>query len=203
MAELSTGPTLLRETELWSAGYRLVAGVDEAGRGCLAGPVVAAAVIFPEDTVIDGVNDSKLLSEDARGELAAEIDQKALCIGLGACSPREVDKLNILWAAMEAMRRAVEQLKPGPDYLLIDGNTCFPNAAWPFETVVKGDLLCQSIAAASIVAKVSRDLLMRTLHTKFPAYRWHTNVGYPTREHYAALAEHGPTPHHRKTFRLA
>lgn len=195
-------PKLSRETDLWSNGYRIVAGVDEAGRGCLAGPVVAAAVVLPDGAPIEGVNDSKLLSAEVREELAVEIGKTAVSIGVGMCSPKEVDELNILWAAMEAMRRAVEKLTPTPDYLLIDGNTCFPDSPWPFETVVKGDQQCYSIAAASIIAKVSRDRLMRTLHVKFPVYRWQTNVGYPTEEHYAALAEHGPTPYHRMTFRL-
>lgn len=203
MAESSPFPELSRETDLWSTGYRIVAGVDEAGRGCLAGPVVAAAVVLPEGTSIEGVNDSKLLSAEAREELAEAIGKTAVSIGVGMCSPKEVDELNILWAAMEAMRRAVENLTPGPDYLLIDGNTCFPNSVWPYETIVKGDQRCCSIAAASIIAKVSRDRLMRTLHTKYPVYRWHTNVGYPTEEHYAALAAHGPTPYHRMSFRLS
>ena len=202
MEESSTCPTLIRETALRSDGYRFVAGVDEAGRGCLAGPVVAAAVVLPVDSTIEGVHDSKLLSADVREELALEINKKALCIGVGMCSPSEVDTLNVLWAAMEAMRRAVEELNPRPDYLLIDGNTCFPDPGWPYETIVKGDQRCSSIAAASIIAKVSRDRLMRTLHSQYPVYRWQTNVGYPTPEHYAALAEHGPTPHHRMSFRL-
>lgn len=195
-------PTLARETHLLSAGYRLVAGVDEAGRGCLAGPVVAAAVVLPSDAKLEGVNDSKLVTPSEREKLAVAIERNALGIGYGMCSPEEIDQLNILWAAMEAMRRAVEKLNPAPDFLLIDGNTCFPESAWPFETVVRGDQRCTSIAAASILAKISRDRLMRRLHRKYPVYRWQTNVGYPTPEHYAALAAHGPTPHHRTSFRL-
>lgn len=202
MAEPISGPTIDRERELWYSGYRYVAGVDEAGRGCLAGPVVAAAVIFAEDVCIDGVNDSKLLSPEDRETLSEEITGKALSVGVGICSPKEIDELNVLWAAMEAMRRAVAQLAPEPSFLLIDGNHCFPDSAWPLETVIKGDLLCHSIAAASIVAKVHRDRLMRQLHDNYPAYCWNTNVGYPTQEHYAALAEHGPTPYHRMSFRL-
>ncbi len=198
-----TSPSLARESGLWSAGYRFVAGVDEAGRGCLAGPVVAAAVVLPENVLVDGVNDSKLLDEEDRNRLARDIEAAALCIGVGMCSPEEVDELNILWAAMEAMRRAVNELSLCPDYLLIDGNTCFPDSPWMYETVVKGDLECHSIASASIIAKVNRDRLMRDLHHEYPAYRWLTNVGYPTREHYAALTQHGPTPYHRRSFRLA
>lgn len=195
-------PTLALESKLWSDGYRHVAGVDEAGRGCLAGPVVAAAVILPENVTIDGLDDSKVLDMDDRERLAADVEAAALCVGIGMCSPKEVDELNILWAAMEAMRRAAANLSTWPDFLLIDGNTCFPDSPWPYETVVKGDSTCHSIAAASIIAKVTRDRHMRDLHDKFPAYRWVTNVGYPTREHYAALAEFGPTPYHRRSFRL-
>ncbi len=195
-------PSLIRESELWSAGCRHVAGVDEAGRGCLAGPVVAAAVILPENVVIEGVNDSKLLSAGDRERLAVEIHGAALSVGIGMCTPKEVDQLNILWAAMEAMRRAVADLATRPDHLLIDGNTCFPNSPWPYDTVVKGDLDCHSIAAASIIAKVTRDRYMRDLHLKYPVYRWETNVGYPTQEHYAALVAYGPTPYHRRSFRL-
>lgn len=200
---MSDGPTLDRETALWRTGYEYVAGVDEAGRGCLAGPVVAAAVIFRQGDCVDGVNDSKLLSAEHRNELARCIEQTALGVGIGMCSPEEVDRLNILWAAMEAMRRAVTRLRPPPHYLLIDGNRCFPDCDWPHETVVKGDLRCHAIAAASIVAKVTRDRLMRRLHREYPAYSWFSNVGYPTPDHYAALETHGPTPHHRRSFRLA
>lgn len=198
-----SSPSLAREAALWAAGHQFVAGVDEAGRGCLAGPVVAAAVVMPQNVVIDGVNDSKLLAREDRERLAGDIEAAAVCIGVGMCTPKEVDKLNILWAAMEAMRRAVTELASCPDYLLIDGNTCFPDSPWAYETVVKGDLECHSIAAASIIAKVTRDRMMRDLHEEYPAYRWLTNVGYATQEHYAALTEHGPTPYHRRSFRLA
>lgn len=187
---------------LRTRGYRRIAGVDEAGRGCLAGPVVAAAVVLPSGCTIDGVDDSKKLSPKAREEAYARIREAAVCVGVGQCTPEEIDELNILWAAMEAMRRAVQKLQPLPDYLLIDGNTVFPDSPWPFKTVVKGDSCCHSIAAASIVAKVTRDRLMRGLHEKHPHYGWQHNVGYPTPGHYAALAQHGPTPHHRRTFRL-
>ncbi len=200
---MSDGPTLDRERTLWNSGYERVAGVDEAGRGCLAGPVVAAAVIFRQGECVDGVTDSKLLPKEDRETLAGRIEQQALGIGVGMCSPKEIDRLNVLWAAMEAMRRAVTNLSSGPHFLLIDGNHCFPDSAWPYETVIAGDLQCHAIAAASIVAKVTRDRLMWDLHDEFPAYSWQSNVGYPTPAHYAALLEHGPTPYHRQSFRLA
>lgn len=201
---MSDDDTLLdHERALWKAGYDHVAGVDEAGRGCLAGPVVAAAVIFRQGDRVAGVTDSKLLPREERELLAARIEHKALTVGVGLCSPKEVDRLNVLWAAMEAMRRAVTNLSLTPDFLLIDGNHCFPESAWPHETVIKGDLQCHAIAAASIVAKVTRDRLMWDLHEEFPHYAWESNVGYPTPAHYAALSEHGPTPYHRQSFRLA
>lgn len=190
------------ERSLWSSGYRLVAGVDEAGRGCLAGPVVAAAVIFPEGVRIRGVRDSKQLSADEREIMRRRIERKALAIGVGSASPEEIDELNILWAAMRAMRRAVAALRPRPQHLLIDGNRCFPDSPWSFSTIVQGDARCHAIAAASIIAKTTRDRLMHALHDTHPAYHWNTNVGYPTREHYEALRLHGPTPLHRRSFRL-
>jgi ribonuclease HII len=195
-------PTLETEQLLWNRGFRRLAGVDEAGRGCLAGPVVAAAVIFPPGVTVDGVRDSKKLSPARREAVLAEIRAKAAAIGVGLCSPEEIDRLNILWAAMEAMRRAVEALAPAPDFLLIDGDRCFPDPPLPFRTLVRGDQRSHTIAAASIVAKTTRDHFMRDLHEAHPAYGWDRNVGYPTREHYAALAEHGPTPYHRRSFRL-
>jgi ribonuclease HII len=130
------------------------------------------------------------------------IQTQAVAVGVGLCSPKVVDEMNILWAAMEAMRRAAAHLTPGPDFLLIDGNRCFPDSPWPFETVVKGDTRSQAIAAASVVAKVTRDRIMHLLHDEYPAYGWQRNVGYPTKEHYAALATHGPSPYHRRSFRL-
>ncbi len=196
-------PTLEHEDRLRAAGFVRVAGVDEAGRGCLAGPVVAAAVILPPGHAIAGLNDSKVLSAAERTALAEAIRQEAVAVGVGRCSPKEIDRLNILWAAMEAMRRAAEACAPAPDFLLIDGNRAFPKPRWPLETLVGGDARSHSIAAASVIAKTTRDALMRRLHAEHPHYAWDTNVGYPTRAHYAALAEHGPTPHHRRSFRLA
>jgi ribonuclease HII len=195
-------PSFDLETTLWDRGFQHVAGVDEAGRGCLAGPVVAAAVVLPPDASIDGLDDSKRMSPTRRETAFAQIQEQALALGVGRCSPAEIDRLNILWAAMEAMRRSVTDCALTPDYLLIDGNRCFPESPWPFETVVKGDQHSLSIAAASVIAKVTRDRLMASLHADFPMYDWASNVGYPTRAHYDALAEHGPTPHHRRSFKL-
>ena len=195
-------PTRKLEESLWTRGYSHVAGIDEAGRGCLAGPVVAAAVILPQDAVIPEVADSKKVKARAREQLLDEIEEQAVSVGVGVCSPREIDRLNILHAAMEAMRRAVVNCSPAPDYLLVDGNRCFPDSSWPYDTVVKGDDKSHIIAAASIVAKVTRDRMMRQIHQEFPDYGWDTNVGYPTKAHYAALEEKGPTPYHRQSFRL-
>ncbi len=182
----------------------LLAGVDEAGRGCLAGPVVAAAVILPPDCSIDGLDDSKRLSPAQRDALFERIPALAVAYGVGVCSPAEVDRLNVLHAAMEAMRRALAAMDTAPDGILIDGNRLPPNlpASAVAVAVVKGDTKSQSIAAASVIAKVTRDRLMVDLGASFPEYDWKSNKGYPTRAHYAALAAHGPTIHHRRSFRL-
>lgn len=190
------------ERRLWTRGYQRIAGLDEAGRGCLAGPVVAAAVILPHGASIPAIRDSKSLSEAKRMAAREAIEAEALSVSVGICSPEEIDELNILWAAMEAMRRAASDCVPGPDFLLVDGNRCFEDSPWPYETVVKGDTSSQSIAAASIIAKTERDAMMRQLHDEHPAYGWESNVGYPTQAHYAALAEHGATPYHRQSFTL-
>lgn len=195
-------PDLSLEQQLWQTGYTTVAGADEAGRGCLAGPVVAAAVILPPGAHLPGLDDSKKLSPSAREALVPVIERVALAVGIGQCSPAEIDHLNILWAALEAMRRAVHQLALAPAYLLVDGNTAIPDAPCPQETVVKGDARSLSIAAASVLAKVTRDRIMVTLDADFPVYGWAGHKGYPTTSHYAALAEHGPSPHHRRSFRL-
>ena len=195
-------PDLAIEARHRAAGRRVVAGCDEAGRGCLAGPVVAAAVVLPPDARIPGLDDSKKLTPAQREALVPEIYRVAVAVGVGQCSPAEVDRLNVLWAAMEAMRRAVLALPAVPDVLLIDGNREIPDAPCAQETVVRGDGLSLSIAAASVVAKVARDRLMVALDADFPAYGWAQHKGYPTAQHYAALAAHGPSPHHRRTFRL-
>jgi ribonuclease HII len=196
-------PTFHLETELRQAGFARIAGIDEAGRGCLAGPVVAAAVILPENFDLLGVDDSKVLSAAIREELAVEIRCRAIAVSVGIASVAEIDELNILHATMEAMRRAASRLSPGPDYLLIDGNRCFPDPIWSFRTVVDGDALSASIAAASIIAKTTRDRMMRQLDAEYPGYAWCRNAGYATKAHYLALAEFGPTPHHRRSFRLS
>ena len=190
------------ERRLWSQGYGLVAGVDEAGRGCLAGPVVAAAVIFRPDQYVRGIKDSKLLSPESRSSLARKIRTRAVTVGVGFCSPEEVDRLNVLWASMEAMRRAVESLTPAPAYVLIDGDRIIPDSAWHAEAIVGGERKSQAIAAASIIAKVERDRLMQTYHETYPEYEWITNVGYPTRAHYRAIQHFGSTPLHRRSFNL-
>ena len=195
-------PDLAIERRHWTAGRGAVAGADEAGRGCLAGPVVAAAVVLPPGADVPGLDDSKKLSPEAREALFPHIRRVALAVGVGQCSPAEVDRLNILWASLEAMRRAVGALPILPDMLLVDGNREIPDAPWPQEALVRGDGRSLTVAAASVVAKVTRDRLMVALDADFPAYGWARHKGYPTAAHYAALAAHGPSPHHRRSFRL-
>jgi ribonuclease HII len=178
------------------------AGVDEAGRGCLAGPVIAAAVILNPERPISALNDSKQLSEKARMALREEIFEKALAVGIGAASHEEIDQINILNASFLAMHRAIAQLKITPAFLLIDGNRFKPVEGIPHVCMVKGDARFQSIAAASIIAKTERDIQMEQLHEAFPAYGWLKNKGYPTPIHRQAIAQYGPTPFHRMTFQL-
>lgn len=196
----------MSELEAWlrEQGHTHIAGTDEAGRGCLAGPVVAAAVILPAPlpSALGNVADSKTLSASRRTHLAAAIRQHAVAWAVASCSPVEIDRMNILWASMEAMRRALGQMDTEPDYVLIDGNTHIPSCPWPARPVVKGDASCHSIAAASILAKTHRDALMHARHAEWPVYGWNTNVGYPTAAHYRALRAHGPSPLHRQSFRL-
>lgn len=180
----------------------LEAGVDEAGRGCLAGPVVAAAVILPPDFALPGLNDSKKLSEHQRETMRSVIEQKALAWAVGTCSPEEIDRLNILNAAIEAMHRALALLTVTPTHIIVDGNKFKPFGDIPHTTIVKGDAKYAAIAAASIIAKTTRDRLMYALHRDYPQYLWAKNKGYPTPAHRAAIAAHGPSPHHRSTFRL-
>ena len=195
-------PDLSLERAHWAAGRRTVVGLDEAGRGCLAGPVVAAAVVLPPDAEVPGLDDSKALSPETREALVPVIRAQAVAVAVGACSPAEIDALNILWASLEAMRRAAARLPLALDVLLVDGNRAIPAAPWPQQTVVKGDAQSLSIAAASVVAKVARDRRMAELDADFPVYGWARHKGYPTAAHYAALAAHGPSPHHRRSFRL-
>jgi ribonuclease HII len=181
---------------------RVEAGCDEAGRGCLAGPVVAAAVILPKKFKNELLTDSKQLSEQQRMALRDVIFQKATAWGIGQCSPKEIDEINILNASFLAMHRAVDQLKTRPEMLLIDGNRFTPYQDLPHHCQVKGDATYLHIAAASILAKTERDLIMQKLAEDFPAYQWHKNKGYPTKKHREAIKEFGPTKHHRKSFQL-
>ncbi len=178
---------------------KLIAGVDEAGRGPLAGPVVAAAVIFDIETEIDGINDSKKLSEKSRESLFDLITENALSYSIGIVSHGEIDQINILQASLLAMKNAVGSLNIQPDLILIDGNKSFASAI-KTKTIVKGDAKSFSIAAASILAKVTRDRIMRKEAIRYPSYSWVTNKGYGTKEHIEAIKKFGPTPMHRKTF---
>ena len=188
------------ESALRQRGCRLVAGVDEAGRGPLAGPVVAAAVMFPDNCVCpEGINDSKRMSPARRRELAAEIRKRALT-SFAVVNVGDIEKLNILHAAMLAMRKAVEKLPEEPDHILIDGNRLPPGLNASATAIVKGDAKSVSVAAASILAKVERDRIMAGLAAEFPQFGWSRNSGYATAEHLAALREFGPTPHHRNGF---
>ena len=192
-------PDFRFETDLMAAGARVVAGVDEVGRGPLAGPVTAAAVILHPDRIPSGLNDSKMLSVKRREALLAELEEIAE-IGLGWASVAEIDALNIRNAAFLAMRRAVEALPSAPDHALVDGNACPPDLPCAASPLVKGDALCVSIAAASIVAKVARDRIMVELDIAHPGYGWASNAGYPTQAHRDALQHLGVTPHHRRSF---
>ncbi len=178
------------------------AGCDEAGRGCLAGPVFAAAVILPKNFKNELLTDSKLLTEAKRYELRPIIEKKAVAWAVGIVYPKEIDEINILWASFLAMHRAIDQLKKRPTSLLIDGNRFKPYEGIPHHCIVKGDNKFLSIAAASILAKTYRDDYMLNLHGKYPHFSWNSNKGYPTKAHRAAIQEHGSTPHHRMSFRL-
>jgi len=178
----------------------LVAGVDEAGRGPLAGPVYAACVVLNPRRGIDGLADSKVLSPRRREELAGRIRAEALAWAVEAADVDEIDSLNILWATMAAMKRAVDRLGMVPDEVLVDGNRLPPELAVPARAIVRGDATVPAISAASILAKVARDAHMIALHEAFPHYGFDRHKGYPTAEHFAALERHGPCPHHRRTF---
>ena len=178
------------------------AGCDEAGRGCLAGPVVAAAVILPKDFKNELLNDSKKISEKNRNKLRLIIEAEATSWGIGFVSPNEIDKINILQASFLAMHRAIDQLKAKPKHLVIDGNKFNPYRKIPHTCIIKGDGKYMNIAAASILAKTHRDELMYNIHERFPHYNWKKNKGYPTKEHRQAISTHGTSPHHRMTFKL-
>lgn len=178
------------------------AGCDEAGRGCLAGPVVAAAVILPPGFSNELLNDSKQLSERQRNNLRHIIEQEATAWAVAFVTPEEIDKINILQASILAMHNAISRLNPKPDFLLIDGNRFNPYPGIPHKCIVKGDATYMSIAAASILAKTHRDEYMSAIAKEYPQYGWERNKGYPTRDHRTAIAAHGTTPHHRLSFRL-
>lgn len=187
------------ENEIYAEGFSLICGVDEAGRGPLAGPVYAAAVILPRDAVIEVLNDSKKLTEKKREALFDVITERALTYGIASASVEEIEKLNILNATFLAMNRAIDKLDPIPELALIDGNRS-TGIAMPSRCVVKGDSRCADIAAASILAKVSRDRYMLTLAEKYPQYHFEQHKGYGTKLHYEALREYGPSPEHRPSF---
>lgn len=196
----------MSEMDLWAIedackaeGYGCICGVDEAGRGPLAGPVCAAAVILPEHLALSGLNDSKKLSDKRRRELFPQIQEQAIAYGIGFASQEEIDEINILQATFLAMRRALEQLKIRPDLALIDGNRQ-TDFGVPCKTVIKGDSLSANIAAASILAKVSRDDWMLRAAEEYPGYCFEIHKGYGTKTHYAALEQMGPCAIHRKTF---
>ena len=192
-------PSFEFEEKLYARGYTAVCGCDEAGRGPLCGPVVAAAVILPSGLVIDGLNDSKKLTEKKREALFEVIKEKAVAYAIAEASPEEIDDINILNASMLAMRRAVEALSVPADFALIDGN-CSRGFKIPTETVVKGDSKSYSIAAASILAKVTRDRQCIELDKQYPEYGIAKHKGYPTKEHMDAVRQHGPAPIYRKSF---
>ena len=187
------------EHSCFEEGYRVICGVDEAGRGPLAGPVCAAAVILPAGLEIPGLNDSKKLTDKKRRELMPIIKEQAIAWGIAFADEKEIDEINILQATYAAMHRAIDQLAVKPDLALVDGNRA-GNFGVKVKTVVKGDSLSASIAAASVLAKVTRDDLMLQLAEEYPQYGFEIHKGYGTKAHYAALTEHGPCPIHRMTF---
>lgn len=187
------------EEELYAQGYQMICGIDEAGRGPLAGPVCAAAVILPPHLEIPGLDDSKKLSDKRRRELMPVIKEQAVAYGIGFATHEEIDRINILQATFLAMERALAQLDGKADFALIDGNR-EKDFGLPVKTVVKGDSLSANIAAASILAKVTRDDLMEKMAGEYPQYAFEVHKGYGTKAHYAALTEHGPSPIHRMTF---
>lgn len=187
------------EDEIALQGYRLICGVDEAGRGPLAGPVCAAAVILPPHVEIPGLNDSKKLTDKKRRELFPLICEQAVAYGIAFADEKEIDEINILQATFLAMKRAVDLLSEKPDYILVDGNK-LPEFDTPSQYVIKGDSLSSSIAAASVLAKVTRDDLMLKMAEEYPDYGFEIHKGYGTKAHYQALTDHGPSPIHRMSF---
>ena len=192
---------LAYESSLYQLGYQFIAGVDEAGRGALAGPVVASAVILPKNKLIPRLTDSKQLTELQRERFYAELQLQAIAIGVGTISNEDIDRANILIATLKAMSGAISDLSTKPDYILIDGNKA-PVLSIPNRAIPKGDSRSISIAAASVVAKVTRDRLMCEFHEIYPQYRFNKHKGYPTRQHRAAIAQFGPCVIHRRSFQL-
>ena len=192
------------KTKLWSCYQTdwVEAGCDEAGRGCLAGDVYAAAVIFPPDYQNSDINDSKQLTAVHRHKLRIQIERDALAWAVGVVTVAEIDRMNILNASILAMHRALDALKVRPQYIIVDGNRFAPYGQIPYVTVVKGAGIYLSIAAASILAKTYRDDYMDRIHQEYPEYGWDCNKGYPTKDHREAISRLGPTPYHRKSFRL-
>lgn len=184
------------------SNFVLECGTDEAGRGCLAGPVTAAAVILSEDFRNIILNDSKQISEKKRFNLKPIIEEQALCFGVAHIFEEEIDSINILNASIKAMHKSIDQLIPKPEFIIIDGNRFKPYDNIPHETIIKGDGKYLSIAAASILAKTYRDLYMDKIHEEFPMYHWNQNKGYPTKAHRDAIRTYGITKYHRKSFRL-
>jgi ribonuclease HII len=184
------------------SGFPLEVGTDEAGRGCLSGPVVAAAVILPKDFTHPLLTDSKQLSEKKRDQLRPIIEANALAFGVSFVWQDEIDKINILQASITAMHRSIDALQIRPEFIIVDGNKFRNYNEIPHETIVKGDAKYLSIAAASVLAKTYRDEYMQGIHAELPMYNWAKNKGYPTKEHRAAIREFGATDYHRKTFRL-
>ncbi len=180
----------------------LEAGTDEAGRGCLAGPVTAAAVLLPENFELELLNDSKQLSEKVREKLKPLIEEKAISFAVTHLGPLVIDEINILNASIKAMQECIIKLNPTPNYIIVDGNRFKPVQNIPYSTIVKGDAKYLSIAAASVLAKTYRDAYMDKIHEEFPMYNWKKNKGYPTAEHRDAIKKYGPCKYHRMSFRL-
>jgi ribonuclease HII len=184
------------------SNFETECGTDEAGRGCLAGPVTAAAIILPEDFCLELLNDSKQLSEKTRENLKPIIEDKAISFSVTHIAPEIIDEINILNSSIKAMQECIIKLNPIPNYIIVDGNRFKPINNIPFSTIIKGDSKYMSIAAASILAKTYRDEYMNKIHEEFPMYNWKKNKGYPTVEHRAAIRKYGTSKHHRMSFRL-
>jgi len=197
-------PTLKFEKTFWQKGYKHIAGIDEVGRGALAGPIVAAAVIFPKGFFkkIDGINDSKLLSAIKREKLSSLIKKNCFCWRIARVSEKIIDKIGISKANKLVFERAIKKLKIKPDFILADGQINLERIKIPYQSIIKADRKIFSVAAASILAKVSRDEFMKKISKKYPFYKFNQNKGYGTAEHYRGLKNHGPCPCHRHSFRL-